>query len=42
MENAVLKERYRIIKTIKAGGMGMVYLAEDIPERKLRAIKSNV
>jgi len=39
MENAVLKERYRIIKTIKAGGMGMVYLAEDIPEKKLRAIK---
>ena len=39
MENTVLKERYRIIKTIKAGGMGMVYLAEDIPERKLRAIK---
>jgi serine/threonine protein kinase len=39
MDNTILKERYRIIKTIKAGGMGMVYLAEDIPEKKLRAIK---
>ncbi|HPZ07898.1 MAG TPA: HEAT repeat domain-containing protein [Candidatus Eremiobacteraeota bacterium] len=37
--SVMLKDRYRIVKTIKSGGMGRVYLAEDIPERKLRAIK---
>lgn len=38
-DERILRDRYRLIRTIKSGGMGMVYLAEDIPEKKLRAIK---
>ena len=38
-DERLLRDRYRLIRTIKSGGMGMVYLAEDIPEKKLRAIK---
>mgnify|MGYP000874994152 CR=1 FL=1 len=39
MENTILKEKYRVIKIIKASDMSMIFLAEDIQEKNLCIIK---
>lgn len=39
MINSILSNRYRILREIGAGGMAKVYLAEDINEARLVAVK---